>query len=94
MPTMYYVGLVFNIVFIGLSVLAYLYILRKTGKKYSFTIWFAAAWLVSAISYGLLISGASANELRITALRIVSYAFFLTTLVSLITQLSKIRKSA
>lgn len=91
-PTMYYVGLISNIVFLLLSIFGYVHILRKSGKKFLFIIWFTAAWLFSAISYILLISGASADEGYITALRIIGYVFFLATIVSLIIELSKLRK--
>ena len=47
-PAMYIVGLVFNLIFLVLSVFGYIFINNKTGKKWSFILFFACAWLVSA----------------------------------------------
>jgi len=93
MPAMYYVGLISNLIFLLLGIFGYVYILRKTGEKYLFIILFTTAWLLSSISYVLLISGASADQWYITAVRIVSYVFFLATIVSLIIELSTLRKT-
>ncbi len=93
MVPMYYVGLISNLIFLLLGIFGYIYISRKTGAKYLFVITFAAAWLLSALSYVFLISGTSANEWFITLIRIVSYVFFLTTLVSLIVELSRLARA-
>ena len=92
-PVMYYVGLISNLVFLFLAIYGYFYILRKTKEKYLFLIFFAAAWLFSGLSYILLISGASANEWYITLIRIINYVFFLATMLSLIFELSRLRKA-
>ena len=92
-PVMYYVGLISNLVFLFLAIYGYFYILRKTKEKYLFLIFFAAAWLFSGLSYILLISGASANQWYITLIRIVTYLFFLGTMMSVIVELSRLRRA-
>ena len=92
-PTMYYVGLVSDIIFTLLGIFGYVYILRKTGTKYLFIILFTIAWLISTISYILLVSGASADESSVTVLRIIGYVFFLGTMVSLVVELSRSKKT-
>ena len=92
-PAMYYVGCGFNWLFVLLSLVAYFYIFSKTGKKFTFLPVFATAWLASAISYVLLISGASAGEWYITLIRIITYALFLATLSTLIVELSRHKES-
>jgi hypothetical protein len=88
-PIMYYVGCGANWLFFILSLGAYFYIGRKTGKKLAFLPIFAAAWVVSAISYLLLIGGASAGEWYITLLRVITYVLFLSTLLTLTVELSR-----
>jgi len=88
-PTMYYVGCGFNWLFFILSLGTYFYIGRKTGKKLAFLPIFAAAWVTSAISYLLLIGGASAGEWYITLIRVITYVLFLSTLLTLIMELSR-----
>ena len=92
-PVMYYVGLISNLVFLFLAIYGYFYILRKTRGKYLFLVFFAAAWLFSGLSYIFLISGASANQWYITLIRIINYVFFLATMLSLIVELSRLRKA-
>jgi len=92
-PSMYYVGLISNIIFLFLGIFGYIYILRKTGVKYLFLILFAIAWLLSGLSYVFLISGASVNQWYITFIRIISYIFFLATILSVIVELSRLRKT-
>ena len=87
-PMMYYVGLISNLIFLLLNLFGYIYIHRKTGRTFSFILLFAAAWLLSAVSYIFLVAGVSNNEWFITALRIAGYAFFLGTAISLIFELS------
>lgn len=88
-PVMFYVGLVDNLIFVILSIWGYFYIYRKTGKKWNFIPIFAAAWLASAISYILLISGVSADIWYITFIRIVSYVLFLATIIVMIIELAR-----
>lgn len=88
-PTMYYVGCGFNWLFLILSLGAYFYIGRKTGKKLAFLPILAAAWVTSAISYLLLIGGASAGEWYITLIRVITYVLFLSTLLTLTVELSR-----
>ena len=88
-PTMYYVGCGFNWLLLILSLGAYFYIGRKTGKKLAFLPILAAAWMTSAISYLLLIGGASAEEWYITLIRVITYVLFLSTLVTLAVELSR-----
>ena len=93
-PAMYYVGCGFNWLFVLLSVGGYFYILSKTKKKWAFILTFAAAWIVSGISYIFLINGVSSGEWYITLLRVIAYIFFLTTLLVLIVELVKLRSSS
>jgi len=86
---MYYVGCGFNWLFLILSLGAYFYIGRKTGKKLAFLPILAAAWVTSAISYLLLIGGASAGEWYITLIRVITYVLFLSTLLTLTVELSR-----
>ena len=88
-PAMYFVGCGFNWLFVLLSLSAYFYILRKTGKKLAFLPIFASAWGASGISYVLLIGGASAGEWYITLIRIITYILFLTTLLTLTVELAR-----
>ena len=88
-PMMYYVGCGSNWLFFILSLGTYFYIGRKTGKKLAFLPIFAAAWVTSAISYLLLIGGASAGEWYITLIRVITYVLFLSTLLTLIMELSR-----
>ena len=88
-PAMYIVGLVFNLIFLVLSVFGYIFINNKTGKKWSFILFFACAWLVSALSYIMLICGIHAEEAIITGIRVITYVLFLATIVSLIVELVK-----
>ncbi len=88
-PTMYYVGCGFNWLLFIVSLGAYFYIGRKTGKKLAFLPIVAAAWVTSAISYLLLIGGASAGEWYITLIRVITYVLFLSTLLTLTVELSR-----
>ncbi len=91
-PVMYYVGLISNVIFLILAIFAYIYINRKATGRYLFLILFAFAWLFSGLSYVFLISGASANQWFMTVIRIISYIFFLATVLTLIVELSRTRK--
>ena len=93
-PAMYYVGCGFNWLFVLLCTGGYFYIVNKTGKKWGFILIFAAAWLVSGLSYIFLIVGTSSGEWYITLLRIIAYILFLTMILSLIVELMKFRKSS
>jgi hypothetical protein len=91
-PVMYYVGLISNIIFLCLAIFGYSYIYGKTARKYLFLIYFAIAWLLSGLSYIFLISGTSADQWYMTLIRIISYIFFLATILSLIFELSRVKK--
>jgi hypothetical protein len=91
-PAMYFVGCGFNWLFVLLSIGGYLYILNKTGKKWSFILIFAAAWMVSGLSYIFLVSAVSSGEWYITLLRVIAYILFLTTLLALIVELTQFGK--
>ena len=93
-PAMYFVGCGFNWLFVLLSVGGYFYILDKTGKKWGFILIFAAAWMVSGLSYIFLINGVSSGEWYITLLRVISYILFFTMLFTLILELLKFGKHA
>jgi hypothetical protein len=93
-PAMYYVGLIFNLIFLLLGIFGYLYILRRNGEKYLFIILFVISWLWYALSYVFLISGAYSNEWYITVIRIIGYVFNVAALVSLIVELSRLRKGS
>ena len=93
-PAMYYVGCGFNWLFVLLCIGGYFYILNKTGKKWSFILIFAAAWLVSGLSYIFLINGSPSGDWYITLLRIITYILFLTMISSLIVELMKFGKSS
>jgi hypothetical protein len=88
-PAMDYVGLVFNVVLLALSVFGYIYISNKAGKRWSFILFFACAWLVSALSYILLICGIDAASAMVTGIRILLYILFVAATVSLIVELVK-----
>ena len=90
-PTMYYVGIGFDCLLVALSLGAYFYLGRKTGKKLFFLPIFAAAWAAGAVSYALLIGGAAAGEGYITVIRVITYVLFLATLLTLIVELSRLR---
>ena len=93
-PAMYYVGCGFNWLFVLLCLIGYFHISTKTGKKWSFILIFAAAWLVSGVSYIFLISGVSSGEWLITLLRVITYILFLTTISTIIVELKKSGKSS
>ena len=92
-PIMYYVGLISNLIFLVLAIFGYFYISRKTMRRYLFLIPFASAWLFSGLSYIFLISGTTADQWYITLLRILTYLLFLCSIVSLIVELSRLRKA-
>ena len=89
---MYFVGGLFNLVFLILSIVGYFYIYRKTGHKFIFWLLFASAWLVSCISYVLLIFGTHSDVWYITLIRIVTYLLFLATIISMFLELVKSKK--
>jgi len=91
-PAMYYVGCGFNWLFVLLSIGGYFYILNKTSKKWGFILIFASAWMVSGLSYILLINGVSSGEWYITLLRVIAYILFLTMLLTIIVELVKFGK--
>lgn len=90
--SMYYVGGIFNLVFLVLSIAGYYYVARKTGNKLMFWLLFACAWLFSCISYVFLIYGAPSGAWYITLIRILTYLFFLGTIISMFIALAKFRK--
>jgi hypothetical protein len=92
-PAMYYVGLIFNLIFLLFGIFGYLYILRRNGEKYLFIVLFVISWLWYALSYVFLICGASSNEWYITVIRIIGYVFNVAALVILIVELSRLRKA-
>ena len=89
---MYFVGGAFNLVFFILSVVGYFYIARKTGKRFIFWLPFAGAWLVSFISYLLLIFGTPSDMWYITFIRVVTYILFLSTITSMFVELKRTKK--
>ena len=91
-PAMYYVGCVFNWIFVALTIGGYFYILSRTGKKWGFLITFTAAWVMSGLSYIFLITGVSSGEWYITLIRIITYVLFLTTIFIAIVELNKVKK--
>jgi hypothetical protein len=91
-PAMNYIGCGFNWLFVLLCLGGYFCVLRKTGKKWIFLLIFAAAWLVSGISYIYLIVGVAAGEWYITLIRTVTYVLFLATIFTAIAELRKLGK--
>jgi hypothetical protein len=93
-PVMYYVGCGFNWLLVLLSIGGYFYILNETSKKWRFILIFAAAWVISGLSYIFLVSGVSSNEWYITLLRVITYILFVSMLLSMIIELVKFKKHA
>jgi hypothetical protein len=89
---MYLVGGIFNLVFFILSIIGYCSIARKTGNKFTFWWFFAVAWLLSLISYVLLITGTPSDAWYITTIRICTYIFFLATIISMFVELARLKK--
>lgn len=89
---MYFVGAVFNLVFLILSIIGYCYIARKTGNRFIFWLLFAGAWLVSCISYIFLIYGTHSDVWYMTLIRIIAYLLFLTTIISMFLELVRFKK--
>jgi hypothetical protein len=92
-PAMHYVGCGFNWLFVLVSLTGYVYIMNKTGKKWSFLVIFAAAWAISGFSYIFLINGVDAGEWYITLLRVITYVLFLSTLVTSFVELIKFKNN-
>ena len=90
-PAMYIVGLLFNLVFAVLCLFGYFFINSRTSRKWNFIIIFLCAWLVSALSYILLIYGMHAEALVITVVRLVSYLLFLAMVAVMIVELLKLK---
>jgi len=93
-PAMYYVGCGFNWLFVLMSIVGYFYILKNIGEKWSFLLLFAAAWMVSGLSYIFLINGVPSNEWYITLLRTITYVLFLAMILTAIVELMKFGKKA
>ena len=89
---MYIVGGAFNLVFLVLSIVGYFYIARKTSNKFIFWLLFAGAWLVSCISYILLISGVHSEVWYMTVIRVVLYLLFLGAIISMFLELVRCKK--
>ncbi len=75
-----------------LSIIGYFYITRKTGIKFVFWLFFAAAWFFSLVSYIILIFGAPADAWYITLIRVLNYIFHTATIISLFVELVKLKK--
>jgi hypothetical protein len=89
---MYIVGAAFNLVFLILSIAGYFYIARRTGNKFIFWLLFAAAWFFSFLSYIFLLTGTPSDMWYITLIRIITYIFFLATIISLFVELIKAKR--
>ena len=89
---MYFVGGVSNLVLLILSIIGYFYIARKTGNKFIFWLLLASAWLVSFISYILLIFGSPSDIWYMTLIRTVIYLFFLATIINMFLELGRFKK--
>jgi hypothetical protein len=91
-PAMYIVGLTANLIFLVLTIFSYFYLINKTGYRHMFLIFFTVAWILSALSSVYLISGINSDEWYITLCRIISYLFFLATVISVTVELARLKR--
>ena len=74
---LYYLGAYFDLLMTLASIAGYFYILNKTGQKWASILVFGSAWVVSALSYVLLVNDIPSNAWYITLLRVITYLLFL-----------------
>lgn len=82
-PVTSYIGLGFTWFLVLMSIWGYVAILRNTGQKLIFWLFFGLAWLLFGFFYILTIGGASAEAWYMITLRAVGYSLIVIGLLSL-----------
>ncbi len=82
-PAVYYVNLGFAWFLVLMSIWGYTTILRNTGQKMVFWLFFGIAWMLLGISHILTIGGTAAGDWYMMTLRIGGYVFMVISVLSL-----------
>ena len=82
-PVMDYIGLGFTWFLVLMSIWGYVAILRNTGQKLIFWLFFGLAWMLFGFFYILGIGGTSAEAWYMVTLRTAGYALFVISVLSL-----------
>jgi hypothetical protein len=83
-PVIYYINLAFAWVLVLLSIWGYSTILRKTGQKMSYWLFFGLGWMLIGFSHIFTLGGVSASEWYMITLRTVGYSCMVLSVISLL----------
>jgi hypothetical protein len=86
-PAVYYINLIFAWLLVLLSIWGYATILRKTGHKVFFWLFFGVGWMLLGFSHIFTLGGISSSEWYITVLHTVGYISLLLSVISLMIHL-------
>ena len=82
-PVMYYINLGFAWLLVLMSIWGYVAILRNTGQKLIFWLFFGLAWMLFGFSHILTIGGTSVNEWYMITLKTGGYVVMVISVLSL-----------
>jgi hypothetical protein len=81
--TVNYLNLGFSWFMVLMSIWGYIAIMRNTGQRWGFWIWFGSAWILLGISHILTVVGISPAEGYFIAVRTCGYALMVISILSL-----------
>jgi hypothetical protein len=82
-PVMYYINIGFAWFLVLMSIWGFTAILRHTGQKMLFWVFFGFAWMLLGISHILTLGGTAADTWYMMVLRIGGYCFMIISVLSL-----------
>jgi hypothetical protein len=82
-PAVYYINLIFAWLLVLMSIWGYATILRKTGQKLLYWIFFGLGWMLIGFSHIFTLAGVDSNVWYMTTLRTAGYASIVISVISL-----------
>ncbi len=83
-PVIYYINLAFAWFLVLISIWGYATIVRKTGQKMFFWVFFGLAWLLFGFSHLFTLGGAANTAWYIITLRTAGYVLIFFSTISLL----------
>jgi hypothetical protein len=82
-PLIYYINLAFSWLLVLLSIWGYATVLRKTGQRLSYWLFFGLGWMLIGFSHIFTLGGVSSSEWYMITLRTAGYVSMVLSVISL-----------
>ena len=82
-PLIYYINLAFSWLLVLLAIWGFATVLRKTGQRLWYWLFFGLGWMLIGFSHIFTLGGVSSSEWYMIALRTAGYSSMVVSVISL-----------